>query len=56
MSLEGSSASVVEEILMENGQSENGGGVADTLSSTLEGDIGDRPFPIPDSLSQTGVL
>ena len=56
MSLEGSSASVGEEILIENGQSESGGGVADTSSSTQEGGIGDRPFPLPDSLSQTGVL
>jgi hypothetical protein len=54
MSLEGSSASVGEEILIENGQI--GGGVADTSSSTQEGGIGDMPFPLPDSLSQTGVL
>jgi small-conductance mechanosensitive channel len=56
MSLEGSSASVGEEILIENGQSEGGGGVADTSSSTQEGGIGDTPFPLPDSLSQTRVL
>lgn len=53
MSVEDSSASIGEEILSENGQS--GAGVGD-ISSTQEGAAGDRPFPIPPSLSETVVL
>ncbi|MDQ3851649.1 MAG: hypothetical protein M3299_02325 [Thermoproteota archaeon] len=55
MSVDGSSASVGEEILIEDGQGEGSGGLADTSSSTQDGGTGDRSFPIPDSLSETGV-
>ncbi len=51
MSVEGSSASVGEEIIIEDGQSEGGGGGADT-SSTQDGATENRPFPLPDSLSE----
>ena len=53
-SVEGTSASIGEETLIGNGQSEGGAGVADTASPTQEEGTGDRSFPIPDSLSETG--
>lgn len=52
MSLEDFSAGIGEERFNENGQSE--AGVRDTSSSPQEGAVEDKPFPIPQSLSETG--
>jgi small-conductance mechanosensitive channel len=53
-SVEGTSASIGEETLFGNGQSEGSAGIADTSSPTQEEGTGDRALPIPDSLSETG--
>jgi hypothetical protein len=52
MSVEDFSAGIGEERFNENGQSE--AGVGDTSSSTQEAAVEDKPFPIPQSLSETG--